>query len=80
MRLGQFNVSGEFVHGLRSGEGANLMRDILVIDVRREFCTDTVSYLAYSDQFEETRHGEVPPIYIPVFSQDSPFPKWVKEV
>lgn len=47
-----------------------LMAKVIIVDVKPQWNTDALEYLAYSDDFEEVGYGEIPPEYEVVCSQD----------
>lgn len=78
-RLGRFKVSGEFMDGLRDGEGANLLAGTCVLDVRHDFIARTSEFVAWNPAFRPVAQGEVIPLYDATFTSTSSTPTW-KEV
>lgn len=74
--IGRFKVAQVFFQGLRTGDGVNLFSGMIVLDVRHNWESDTVEYVAIHPDFRPVPECEMVPVYEGTFSDDSPFPKW----
>jgi hypothetical protein len=74
--IGKFKVSCTFIEEAERGDGANLFKDMIVIDIRRDFTTNNLEYLAYHPDFKPIAEGSLIPEYTALFSFDSTYPKW----
>lgn len=75
-RLGKFTVSGLFLRGARTGEGVNLFRNMIVLDVQHSFMADHAEYLAWHPAFEPVAEGQMVPEYEAHFDAKSATPIW----
>ena len=75
-RLGRFRVSAQFLDDARDGMGANLFRDIIPLDVQRDFESEITTYLAWHPSFEKVPEGQIIPEYEAIFSATSATPTW----
>ena len=75
-RLGRFRVSTLFFHEAQNGMGANLFRDLIPLDIRRDFETDVITYIAWHPSFEPVPEGQIIPEYEAIFSNTSSTPTW----
>lgn len=79
-QIGRFVVRGKFFQRLEPGEGMNLFSEMLVLDVRRDWVSDTVEYFGVHPQFREISEREITPEYVAHFGPDSAFPIWREKV
>ena len=74
-RLGRFTVSEQFLRLIRDGQtpddaARNLFKDIVVLDVKRNFFEDTTEYFAWSEKLIEISEGQMIPSYATVLGED----------
>ena len=79
-QIGRFVVRGKFFKRLEPGDGMNLFSEMLVLDVRRDWVSDSVEYFGMHPQFREIAEGEIVPEYVAHFGPDSALPQWREKV
>lgn len=77
-RLGRFKVSGIFMMDAQNGAGANLFRDMVVLETRREWTQDIIEYFAWHPTFDKVPEGGILPLYEATFNSISATPIWSK--
>lgn len=75
---GRFLVSREFFYSLGSGNGANLFKDMVVLQTQMQFETGNTEYIAVHPDFEPVPEGCISPRYKAVFESGAIYPKWVR--
>jgi hypothetical protein len=75
-QLGRFVLHERFFRDLSDFAGVSMFRDMIVLDVRRNFLCATVEYSALHPQFREVREGDVIPEYEAVFEFGKATPTW----
>jgi hypothetical protein len=82
-RLGRFVVSEQFLRSIRDGEtpvesARSLFKDVVILDVKRNFIDDTTEYFAWSEKFDEISQGEIVPLYSTIINEDETI-TWKRE-
>lgn len=82
-RLGFVCVSDEHLRSIRNGfapqpEYVELMRDLVVLDIQRDFASDTSRFFCYSEKFDVIKPTELCPEYVAVI-QDGKFLAWERK-
>jgi len=77
-KLGIFYVSDGFFHDLKPGDGVNLFKDMVVFEAFRDFMKGKTKYIAMHPSFDDVDQACMAPEYQALFSNDSPYPTWVK--
>jgi hypothetical protein len=75
---GRFIVSREFFYSLGSGDGANLFKDMVVLQTQTQFETGNTEYIAVHPHFDPVPEGCVSPRYEARFDSGAIYPNWVK--
>lgn len=71
-------VSNLFIEdAMDHGYGTNLFKDMVILDVKRDFATMQVGYVARHQDFAPVAEGNEIPYYRAEFDLVSPYLKWV---
>ena len=82
-RLGMVRVADEHLRSIRNGfppqsEYVEVMKDLLVLDVQRDFAKDQTSFFCYSEKFDVLKPGEKLPEYVAVI-RDGKILAWERQ-
>lgn len=75
-RIGKFKVSGDFIRSACSGEGQNLLRGMVVLEIEHDFIGDIAVYTAWHPDFAVIQSGQIIPEYCALFYSTSATPYW----
>lgn len=75
-KIGRFVVAEGFFDRLAAGEGVNLFHNMIVLDVRRDFMSRQVEYIAIHPDFHPLPEGCIVQTYTATFTSGSPYPTW----
>lgn len=79
--IGRFTVDDHFFEDLKPGEGTNLFRDMIPLDVRQDWARQTREYVAIHPSFRAIALGERIPEYNAVFHYHqgaTSLPEWLE--